>query len=267
MLHGWCRFHKRASWFGAFFVWALYFPGTVHAKDNADCAADHIDEWAQVAYIYDGDTIRLRDQRIIRVVAINAPELAHDGQAAQPLADAAKNAMIHLLPIGSRVGLRYDQEHFDPHRRVLAHLFDKDGRNISVALLRQGYAFAIAIPPNLWQSNCYFQQEALALAGKQGVWALPYYQPKHAQSWHNHTGGFYRVTGQVTHIGSSRRSVWLDMGRHVAARIPRRDLPYFSKWPIASLRGQVITVRGWAHFYNNKMNLTLTHPAMIESKP
>ena len=266
MLHGRCSriTLKRASWIGALFIWALLNPGFLYARQT-DCATEHIDAWEQVEYIYDGDTIRLTDQRIIRFIAINAPELAHDGHAAEPLAAEAKAALARLLPIGSRVGLHYDREHADHYQRVLAHIFDSQGHNVSVALLREGYAFAIAVPPNLWQSSCYFQQEAIARAASVGIWGTPYYQPKLAQQLHTHAGGFYRVTGRVRHIGNSKRSVWLDMTQGFAVRIPRKSLQYFTAEPIDTLQGKVITVRGWARFYNQKLNMTLTHPAMLET--
>lgn len=267
MLHTVCRICKRASWIGAFFVWVLGFPGLVQAGDVTACAPDHIDEWARVGYIYDGDTIRLTDGRHIRFIAINAPELAHDGREAQPLAEAAKAALSRLLPVDSRVGLRFDKERYGPHRRVLAHVFNSAGENISAALLRQGLAFAIAIPPNLWQSACYFQQEAMAHIDRRGLWQQPFYRVKDAGQLHAREGGFYRVRGRVVHIGNSRRSVWLDISKNFAVRIPRKHLGYFSAKLIDNLPGKVITVRGWARFYNNKLNLTLTHPAMLENTP
>ena len=267
MLHSGCRIYRKASWIGAFFVWALVFSAWARAGEVSFCAPDHIDEWARVGYLYDGDTIRLTDGRHIRFIAINAPELAHDGHDAQPLAEAAKTALAHLIPVGSRVGLRFDKERYGPHRRVLAHVFDSQGRNVSVALLRQGYAFAIAVPPNLWQSTCYFQQEARARADRRGIWGQAYYRVKDARQLHTREGGFYRVAGRVVHIGNSRRSVWLDMTRHFAVRIPRKQLRYFSAKLIDNLLGKVITVRGWARFYNHKLNLTLTHPAMLENTP
>ena len=267
MLHTECSLHIRALWIGAFFVCALGISAAVCASEKTACAPDRIDAWARVDAIYDGDTLRLADRRVIRFIGINAPELAHDGRPAQPLAEAAKMALVRMLPIGSRVGLRYDKEHLGPHRRVLAHIFNSKGQNISAALLQQGYAFAIAIPPNLWQSSCYFRQEAMARAAGRGIWQTPYYQPKQAQQIQTHAGGFYRVTGRVEHIGESRRSMWLDMSKRFAVRIPRKDLPYFVAMPPATLLDKVITVRGWARFYNHKLNLTLTHPVMIESRP
>jgi endonuclease YncB( thermonuclease family) len=269
MLHGRCGRNTptRASWIGALFVWAIFCPGLIRAQSLAqtECPADHIDAWGYVESIFDGDTIRLRDRRVIRFIAINAPELAHDGRAAEPLALAAKTALMQYLPVGSRVGLRYDEEHTDHYQRVLAHVFDSQGRNISAVLLREGYGFAIAVPPNLWQSSCYYQQEAIAHTASLGVWGIDYYQPKNAQTLRSRTGGFYRVTGRVKHIGNSKRSVWLEMGDGFAVRIPRKALQYFAAEPIASWRDKVITVRGWARFYNHQLNMTLTHPAMVEA--
>lgn len=265
MLHVLCSKIKRAPWIGAFFIWVLLSPVVLSAQPKTECAADHIDEWAQVEAIFDGDTIRLADRRIIRFIAINAPELAHDGHAAEPLAVEAKMALRRILPVGSRVGLRFDKEHVDHYHRVLAHVFDSQGNNVSVALVRGGYAFAIAVPPNLWQSSCYFGQETSARAILAGVWGQPYYEPKQTQQLHSQQGGFYRVTGRVTHIGNSKRSVWLDMGKRFAVRIPRNELQYFTAEPIETWQDKVITVRGWARFYNAKLNMTLTHPAMLES--
>lgn len=255
---------KRASWVGALLFWALGFPAALPAAGQ-DCAADHIDEWAQVDVVSDGDTIRLTDQRIIRFIAINTPELAHDEQREEPLAEAAKASLSRLVPVGSRIGLRFDKERFDHHQRVLAHVFDSEGNNISVALLRQGHAFAIAVPPNLWQQACYFQNEASARAEGKGIWRQPYFATKAAQHLHTRQGGFYRVSGRVQRIGKGEKNVWLDMGEQFAVRIQRKNLPYFAATPIDTLLNKEITVRGWARFYNKKLRLTLTHPAMLES--
>ena len=182
------------------------------------------------------------------------------------MAEAATAVLRRLLPAGSRIGLRFDKERHDHYHRVLAHVFDQAGRNISAVLLRRGYAFAIAIPPNLWQSSCYFQAERQGRADGLGVWSSSYYQPKLVQQLHSREGGFYRVRGRVEHIGNSRHSIWLDMSKSFAIRIPRSQLKNFSTLSIEGLLHKEITVRGWARFYNQKLNMTLTHPAMIESR-
>ena len=39
----------------------------------------------EVARVVDGDTVRLRDGRSVRLIGINAPELAHNGRTTEPL--------------------------------------------------------------------------------------------------------------------------------------------------------------------------------------
>ena len=64
---------------------------------DAGCGAAHIDEYAAVAYIYDGDTVRLGDGRHVRLVGINTPEIGHDGAPSQPYAVKAKQALMELI--------------------------------------------------------------------------------------------------------------------------------------------------------------------------
>jgi micrococcal nuclease len=265
MLHAMCRYHEKASLVGAFFVCALLVCAQALAEPG--CRADRIDEWATVARVYDGDTLRLDDRRVLRFIGINAPELGHEGRAAQPLAIQAKQSLMRMLPVGSRVGLRYDNERRDRHHRLLAHVFDAQRRNISARLLHRGEAFAVAVAPNLWHSACYFRQEAAARQQHRGIWGLAYYRPRAAGTLRSREGGFYRVRGRIDHIGRSRRSLWLDMGDGFALRIPRKRLGYFSDLHMDTWLNKIITVRGWARFYNNKLNMTITHPAMIETTP
>lgn len=261
------RLIRVAPWIGAFFVCVLLFSLPVQARQPNPCPGKHIDEWARVEYVFDGDTIRLSDGRRVRFIAINAPELAHGGRSAQPLAKKARRRLLQLLPVGSRVGLRFGKAHFGPYHRVLANIFDSHRRNVSALLVREGLAFAIAMPPDLKDSRCYFRQEAFARARHRGIWHLAYYRPWPAREWRTHAAGFNRIRGRISHIGQSRHSLWLDMGRHVGVRISRKNLPYFSALPIRQWLGKTITVRGWTYRYRQTFNLILAHPAMIENKP
>ena len=76
--------------------------------------------------------------------------------------------------------------------------------------------------------------------------------------------GFHYVEGRVTHIGKSKKNVWLDMGDAFSVRIQQQHLHYFSAMPIDTLKDKQIRVRGWVAFYNGKLRLNIGHPAMIE---
>ncbi len=245
----------------AFLFWAVSFS---QAAAEPDCRVDQVDDYAVVEKIYDGDTLRLSDKRKIRFIGINTPELEHDMQPAEPLADKARRHLHQLIPPGSRVGLRYDQQRKDRYRRTLAHLFRKDGLNITAEMIRQGFGFAIVVPPNEELVDCYFDIERKARKARLGVWPHPYFAAKVPGQLGRYKTGFIRVSGKVTHIGKGKKSIWLDMGRHFSLRLRRKNMHYFDDVPIMALTGKQITVRGWVNYYNGKLRMSLRHPAMLE---
>lgn len=263
MLHGMCRNFKRAPQVGAL-LFCVTLSTQVLATGSRACAADRIDERATVQAVYDGDTIRLSDQRVVRFIAINTPELAHDTQPAEPFAEEAARALRERLPVGSRVGLRFDSERQDRHRRTLAHVFTEQGVNLSAMLIEQGYGFAIAVAPNAWQVECYFGLEQAAREARRGIWSHGFSAARPAAGIDIATRGFMRISGRVTNTGKSRKNIWLDLGSRVALKLPRAHLQSFAGLPIETLRGRDIIARGWVNFYNGKLRMTVSHPAMLE---
>lgn len=89
-----------------------------------------------VAYVSDGDTLRLRDGRKVRLLQIDAPELRGDC-----FGKAALVALRRLVPAGTRVTLDRDPalDATDRYGRQLRYVF-VSGTNVNVALVRQGAA-------------------------------------------------------------------------------------------------------------------------------
>jgi len=244
----------------AFLLWSVSF----FAFAKIDCPADRIDEYAVVDTIYDGDTILLGDKRKLRFIGINTPERERSGSLAQPFSDQATRRLEQLIPQGSRVGLRYDKQSKDRYRRTLAHIFRHDGLNVTAELIKQGYGFAIVVPPNNWQLDCYFQVEQQARKRKAGIWSHAYYRASSPEQLNQNQSGFMRVTGKVTRKGQGKKNIWLDMGKHFSLKVSRKNVQYFTNMPIDDLVGKHITVRGWVTYYNNKLRMSLRHPAMLE---
>lgn len=237
---------------------------------EADCRVTRFDDTASVEAVFDGDTLRLKDQRVVRLIGINTPEMGGRHQPPQPLADAARKRLTSLLGRNARVGLVYDEQRHDRHQRTLAHVYllgqgeASTAANLSELLLADGLGFAITVPPNIQFQRCYFRAEALARTHQLGVWRHHAYQPISAQALRPSDTGFQYVHGTITNIGQARKSVWLDLGEGTAIRIRRRDLQYFDDLPIEALQGRSIRVRGWFAFYNNKLRVTIGHPSMLE---
>ena len=100
------------------------------------------DTWQRVKWVIDGDTVVLADGQKVRYIGINAPELAHDGQKAEPYGNAAKRFNASLVD-RKKIRLGFDKERNDQYERLLAYIFLKDGTCVNVEILSNGYAYLL----------------------------------------------------------------------------------------------------------------------------
>ncbi len=229
------------------------------------CPAECVDEEAHVAKVYDGDTVRLRDGRRLRLIGLDAPELGHDGEASEPFAQQATDTLNALLARhGYRVLLRYGVERRDDYGRWLAHLYLPDKTSITAHLLSSGLATQLTVPPDTYQIDCYRQAEAQAHAKDMGIWRLPKYQVVASTDIEPNARGFRRVRGTVVRFGHSRSSVWLNLEGGIALRIEREDLGNFPHWDLASLDGKQVVARGWLYEHSGELRMQIRHPAALE---
>jgi len=243
-------------------------------NEQTNCAVGTVDETVAVAQVVDGDTLRLRDRRLVRLIGINTPEIGREGKPSEPLAKAARKALQRLLSNITTVGLRFDQERQDRYGRLLAHVYLPDGTNIEAALLTAGLAAQIVVPPNVMLLECYQAAETSARKAGKGVWQNVY-RPVPVKEVPRNARGFHIIRGRVLQVGESRRSVWLNFQPRprdgpregVAVRIARTDLEWFGDKPLHSLRGKDIIVRGWLSPYKKQLLMRLRHPASMEIVP
>ena len=230
----------------------------------ADCPTDRTSERVQAIHVYDGDTVKLRDGRRLRLIGINTPEVRRNGEAPQALAEPAKAALKALLDKhnGSLL-LRHGKEQHDHYGRLLAHAFLDDGSNVAVHLLEKGLATTLVVPPNTWARDCYQAREDSARAARVGLWSLADYQPLESRALPLSTRGFRLVRGQVTEIRQSRHNVWLDLEGPLVIKVPRSDLVNFKPGFPEDLAGRRIETRGWIRKDDRGLRLNLRHPAAI----
>ncbi len=229
------------------------------------CAADAIDSVTKVAYVYDGDTVKLDDGRHVRFIGINAPEIAHNGKPAQAFGDRARRQLRALLARHHyRIALRYDVERTDHYGRTLAHLYLRDGTSIEAWLLQRGLATTLVVPPNAGNVECYADVEQAARRARTGLWSLPSYQVIAADRLSSRTRGYRLVQGTVRHVGRSTHALWLDFAGGFAVRIDRTDLKYFPALAPTALRGKTVLVRGWIHSRRGKPQMRVRHPAALK---
>lgn len=261
---------KRASIVDALFYFlacCVLFTSTVARATSPACQADRTDETAQIKYVHDGDTVWLTDGRKVRIIGINTPELARDAIPAEPLAEQTRDELRQRLGKMAQVRLRYGTEKTDRYGRLLAHLFDNQGQNISEWLLRRGLALSLTVPPNLWQTECYQRAEQQARQQQKGLWSKQHLRLLYADSLPDSTRGFQIIRGRVQRIGHSRNTVWVNFNRHLALRIVRKDLDYFSDTDFEKLKGKQLEVRGWVQYHKQQLRMRVRHPAAMRILP
>lgn len=119
-------------------------------------------EAAQVAFVVDGDTVELADGRRVRYIGINAPE-THQPYAAQA------RAFNESLVAGQEVWLETDAQENDQYGRLLAYAWAGD-TFVNLEIVRQGYANAYTLPPNVRYVDAFVQAEREAREAERGLW-------------------------------------------------------------------------------------------------
>lgn len=94
-----------------------------------------------VAHCFDGDTLKLRDRRVVRLAGIDAPELGRGQTQPQYYAREAK-AELERLATGRQVALlAAGVNDHDRHGRLVAELRLADGRSLNELMVASGAAF------------------------------------------------------------------------------------------------------------------------------
>ena len=229
-----------------------------------DCPAIRAHERVEVAYVYDGDTVKLADGRNLRFIGINTPEIGRHGKTTQAFAKQARSFLDDLLNAHNHsLNLQAGTEDHDHYGRLLAHAFLDTGSNVAVQLLDAGLATTLVVPPDTWAVDCYQQHENSARAARRGLWSLPAYQPQDSATLQRDTKGFRIVHGRVTAIRRTRYTVWLELEGTLTARVSTRDLSNFKPGYLDNLKGKYVEVRGWIKTGRDGLRVNVRHPAAL----
>ena len=126
-------------------------------------------KWIRVKWVSDGDTVVLSDDRHVRYIGINAPEIAHDNQKAEAFGYAAKKYNQSLV-LSKKVRLEFDKETHDRYGRLLAYIFLADGTFINKKMIEKGYAYVLHLRPNLKYDGVLLKAQRDAMSAKKGMW-------------------------------------------------------------------------------------------------
>lgn len=130
---------------------------------------------AFVVKAVDGDTLSVKYMNRnykVRLLDIDTPESVKEGV---PVQEFSKEALKYTgsKTINANVKLVFGKSLKDKYGRLLAYVVLKDGIFLNAQLVRNGYARAEIIPPNIELADYFYKLEQKAVEEKKGLWALP----------------------------------------------------------------------------------------------
>lgn len=172
-------------------------------------AALYAAERVTVKRVNDGDTVQLADGRSVRYIGVNAPEIDHATQTAQPLGFEARTRNAALVE-GRTVRLEFDIERLDDYSRTLAYVFLPDGSLVNESLLQSGLAFCLFMLPNAKYELRLLAAQREAMRARRGLW----------QNWREE---------EARYVGNRNSRRFHRSGCPEAKRISPRNRVLFSK--------------------------------------
>ncbi len=124
----------------------------------------------RVVFVYDGDTVLLKNGAKVRYLGINTPEIDYEGDKSEFMAHTAKDFNQKLVK-GALVRLEYDVEREDRYKRVLGYVFLQNGDMVNALLVRKGLAYVISIRPNLKYRDLLLECQRKAIKERIGIWS------------------------------------------------------------------------------------------------
>lgn len=226
---------------------------------------------AHVDYIIDGDTFVTTAGDHVRLLGINTPEKASSRhKEAQPFANKATAGLVRLLN-HKDVQLVFDTNKTDRYKRLLAHVYLKDGTWVNSRMVEDGLAHVYTFPDNRAHITELLVVEAKARKAKRGLWSHPRWRLRHAEDTFERSeiGHFYIIRGIVKNVADVRGITYLNFGddwkTDFTAEIIPDAHPLFEADNIDPhiYKGKQVEVRGIIKPVNGIM-VTVSHPEQIQ---
>ena len=214
-----------------------------------------------VARVLSGDSILLADGRVVRLLAVKAPD-------AVALAESSRQALQDWL--GQRKATM-TQEGTDRYGRVTAMVRAEDNtqETAQAAMVRAGQVFVFPPLGAAEELAALLKLESAARTARRGLWADALYADLAPDGERIAAGRFVFVRGTIRDAARVKNKVYLNFGADwrtdFTAQIASKDLRLFKKAGLdpLTLKGRTVRVRGVAQPMFGPM-IALTQPAQLE---
>ncbi len=220
--------------------------------------------YQKVKWIYDGDTLLLKDGRKIRLIGINAPEVAHHGRKGQRYGREATEKLRELLKsANNKVRLERGKQAKDRYKRELAHVFLSDGTDVSEWMLQQGWATLMVFPPNTRYLNHYRKAERSAQLKKRHIWHQKTHKIRKPRQLKGAYQGYVRLKSTIKSIKITKNNIILQLDQKIFIKLAKRNLKYFNRYDPKKLLHQEVIISGLLQKYRGKRIIRLRHPVQL----
>jgi len=236
-------------------------------------------EKATVAEVLDGETLKLSDGRIVRLIAAKAPAppLGWRGDDPWPLVEESKLALDKFTS-NKQVELKFGGRRSDRYDHLLAQVFVVGNDKpiwLQEELVSEGLARVYSLSDNRACIGAPLAREREARAKHLGVWGSSAYRIESADNVDRLgrlTQSFQLVEGKVAKVGEGGGRIYLnfadDWRSDFTISIERKDVQAFAASGIhlKGLAGKHVRMRGWIEWRNGPM-VAATHPEQLELLP
>jgi len=248
------RHGKAAAFIGllCLFTYTAAYSGTLSIVSQS--------RWVDVERILDGDTFVSTKGEHIRLLGINAPEVAHEASPAQPMGRKASQALARMIA-GKAVRLDFDVQRKDRFGRTLAEVYLRDGSWVNGEMIRTGMAHVYTFTPNLRWAEPLITLERPARQAEIGIWHTERFAVLDAgRVTAGQLGRFRVIHGRVSRL--NRNGFGFHLG-HLGVSIPRKYRQYFRHPPLIKT-GDDVVVHGVVRKSSSGLYVALHSPYDME---
>lgn len=147
-------------------IWLPILLGILGCAVQADGPTPPADmEACRVTRVVDGDSLECDPVGRVRLLGIDAPELAQPPFGAESL-----EALERMMPEDRQVWLEHDVELRDRYGRALRYVWAGD-EMVNWSMVKEGYAVLLTYPPNVRYVEALQDAQDAAQRDRSGLWA------------------------------------------------------------------------------------------------
>ena len=213
-----------------------------------------------VAQVRDGETLRLDDGRMLRLIGALAPRAGDVGAppGSWPPENKTRAALAALVE-GRTITLWHEATRLDRYGQILAQVTIGTGTDavwVQGALVSRGLARAYGRPGMDACTDALVRLERPARDGALGLWSNAAYRLREAGSGDDlvrATGNFHVVSGTVDRVSRGQGEVYVSLAPRgsrggsyaFAAVVPARGAALIGGTEPRALKDRRVIVRGW----------------------